>query len=113
MVLGCGDPVVVVDIAAPVAVPAGSPFTVTLTVMANGSRDKIFNSPIHFTSSDAAAVLPPDYAFTAADAGSHTFTNGITLATPGNQTITVSDIIAPSITGMVSIAVSPAATAEF
>jgi len=110
--LSCGDPVVVIDIAAPASVTAGSPFSVTLTVMANGSLDKIFNSPVHFTSSDAAAVLPADYTFTAADAGSHTFTNGVALMTPGKQTIRAADRNAPSITGIVSVTVSPVTTPQ-
>jgi hypothetical protein len=60
---------------------------VTVTATINGKPDTIINSTVHFTSSDPAALLPPDYYFTRADAGSHTFTNGFTLMTPGNQTI--------------------------
>jgi hypothetical protein len=29
---------------------------------------------VHFTTTDPSAILPPDYTFTAADQGTHTFT---------------------------------------
>jgi hypothetical protein len=76
----------------------------------NGSRDTIINSPIRFTSSDSAAVLPPIYEFTAADAGSHTFTNGVTLMTPGSQSITATAPNATPITGTATVMVSVATT---
>ena len=44
-------------------------------------------STVTFGSSDAQAGLPASYAFTAADAGVHTFT--ATLKTAGSQSITV------------------------
>jgi len=108
---GCGDPVLVLNLSAPASVVAGSPFAVTVTVTANGSRDTIFNSPVRFTSSDPAATLPIDYAFIAADAGSHTFT-GVVLTTAGTQTIKVTDLIAPSINGTATIAVTAADNAS-
>ena len=110
MILGCGNPVVVLDVSAPKVVIAGSPFAITVTAIANGNRDKIFNSPIRFKSTDAAAVLPDDYALTATDAGSHAFT-GIILMTVGTQTIKVSDINAPSINGSADVTVSAVARA--
>jgi len=105
---GCGSPVAILEISAPSSVVAGSPFTVTVTAMASGRRDTIFNSPIHFTSSDSAAVLPPDYAFTAADAGSHTYTNAVILMTAGSQTIQATDPNAPSITATANVTVTAA-----
>jgi parallel beta-helix repeat protein len=44
---------------------------------------------VHLASSDPQAVLPADYTFTAADAGSHTFS--VTFNTAGTQTVDVSD----------------------
>jgi hypothetical protein len=108
---GCGSTPASLEISAPSSVIAGSPFTLTVTAMVGGSRDRIFNSPIHFTSSDSAAVLPAVYTFTGADAGSHTFTNGVTLMTAGSQSITTSDINASSITATVNVPVSTATTA--
>jgi hypothetical protein len=107
MTFGCGTPHAILDFTAPPTAPAGSPFTVTVTVMIGVKRDTIINSPIHFTSSDPAAVLPSDYTFTPADAGSHTWTNGFILTTPGNQTVSASTFDASGINGTVNVTVSP------
>jgi hypothetical protein len=107
---GCGTPATL-HITAPSNATAGSPFTVTVTAMVGRSRDKVINSPIHFTSSDSAAVLPPDYYFTAQDAGSHTFTNGVTLKTAGSQSITATTIGASALNGTATVTVSAATTA--
>jgi len=101
----CGSSHAILVISAPATVVAGSPFNATVTAMYNGERDTVIDGPIHFTTSDKAAALPTLYVFTAADAGSHTFT-GLTLVTPGNQTMTVSDYDATPIAGTVNITVS-------
>jgi hypothetical protein len=75
--------------------------------MYEGNVDTVIDGPIHFTTSDKAAALPTLYVFTAADAGSHTFTD-LVLVTPGNQTMTVSDYDATPITGTVNITVTAA-----
>jgi len=105
--LSCATPHAVLNFTAPSAVTAGSPFTVTVTTTINGERDKIINSFISFTSSDPAAVLPPQYRFTPADAGSHTWTNGFILMTPGNQAISATIYDAPGIGGTTRVTVSP------
>ncbi len=69
-----------------------------------------YTGTIHFTSSDGQASLPPDYTFTAADPGVHTFT--ITLRTAGNQTIVVTDT-ASHATGSATVAVSAAKPTTF
>ena len=74
--------------------------------MVGGRRDTVINSSIHFTSSDSAAVLPAEYYFTATDAGSHTFTNGVTLMTAGSQSITATVVGAPGINGTADVTVS-------
>jgi len=107
---GCGSPAANLEISVPSSAIVGLPFTVTVTAMVDGRRDTIFNSPIHFTSSDSAAILPADYAFTATDAGSHTFTNGVTMMTAGSQSIKVTDVIASSITATVNFTVTAATT---
>jgi len=91
-------------------VTAGIPFTITVTAVAGGSLDRIFNNDIHFTSSDKTAVLPADYTFNAGDAGSHLFVGGITLMSIGDQRITATVPVAHSITGTVNVIVSTAAT---
>jgi hypothetical protein len=106
MTFGCGTPHAILNFTAPSTATAGSPFTVTVTVTIDGRRDTIINSYISFTSSDPAAVLPSQYRFTAADAGSHTWTNGFTLLTPGNQTISATIYDAPGINGTANVTVS-------
>ena len=102
--LSCGYSHAVLQIQAPTSVTAGVPFTATVTAQYNGKPDTAIDGPIHFTSSDKAAILPTLYVFTAADAGSHTFTN-LLLMTPGPQTMTVSDYDATPIAGTTSITV--------
>jgi hypothetical protein len=48
-----------------------------------------YTGTVHFSSTDPAANLPANYTFTAADAGSHTFT--ATLNTGGTQSIGATD----------------------
>ena len=103
--LSCGGSHAILQIAAPSTVVAGVPFSATVTAMYEGKVDTIIDGPIHFTTSDKAAQLPTLYVFTAADAGVHTFT-GLTLVTPGSQTMTVSDYDATPIAGTVNIQVT-------
>jgi hypothetical protein len=49
----------------------------------------------------------PDYPFTAADAGTHTFPGGFTLVTPGDQTLTATDTVS-GITGSATVTVTAA-----
>jgi hypothetical protein len=107
MTFGCGTTHAILVFTAPSTATEGTPFTVTVTVTVNGRRDTIINNSIHFTSSDPAAVLPPEYNFTPADSGSHTWTNGFVLMTPGNQTISGSIIDASGINGTANVTVSP------
>ena len=93
-------------ISAPLSATSGVPFTVTVTAMIGGSRDRIINSVVRFTSSDSAAILPDRYEFTPNDAGSHTFTNGVTLMTAGSQTVTATIIDASALTATANVTVS-------
>ena len=89
---------------------AGTAGTVTVTAEdqygnIDGSGPDQYEGTADLTSTDARiAGLPATYAFTAADAGSHTFTN-VVLATVGSQTITATDSVTTTITGT-----SPAVT---
>lgn len=75
---------------APATTVAGSSFSLTLTATdAHGNRAGGYRGTVHFTSTDPAATLPADYAFTAGDAGEHAFT--VALATAGPQTVTAAD----------------------
>src|SRR5581483_4860598 len=85
---------------------AGS-FTVTARD-SFGNTASSYRGTVHFTSSDAYAVLPSNYRFTATDSGVHTF-NG-TLKTAGLQSITATDTVAAAINGsQTNITVVPAA----
>jgi hypothetical protein len=87
---------------------AGSGFTITVTAKdGSGNTATGYIGTVHFTSSDALAVLPADYTFTASDAGVHTF--NVTLKTAGSDTITVGDTSSSSLTGTASVTVNPAA----
>ena len=91
---------------------AGVATTVTVTAEgANNATDAGYRGTVHFTSSDAQAGLPANYTFTAADAGSHTFT--LTLKTAGTQSFSVADTATAATSGGVSgIVVSPGAATQ-
>jgi hypothetical protein len=84
-------------------------FTVTASD-AYGNR-ATYTGTVRFTSSDAKAVLPGNYTFTAADAGMHTFS--ATLKTAVAQSLTATDTVNAAITGgQGSILVNPAAASR-
>jgi hypothetical protein len=105
--LGCATAHATLSFRAPSTATAGVPFTVTVNVIYQGKPDTVINSAIQFSSSDPAAILPPAYYFTPTDAGSHTWTNGFTLSTPGTQTISGSIHDASGINGSAIVSVSP------
>jgi hypothetical protein len=77
----------------PTATTAGDSFDVTVTAFDPfGNVATGFTGTVQFTSTDpnVAAGIPADYTFTAADAGVHTFSGGVTFATAGPQTVSVS-----------------------
>jgi uncharacterized repeat protein (TIGR02543 family) len=96
---------------------AGTPLNVTVTVAdAFGNTAADYTGTVHFTCSDATALLPTDYTFTGSgtgkDNGSHTFSK-VTLKTAGSQTITATDLTLPTtypiITASSNLTVSPSA----
>lgn len=106
LTFACATTHATLDFTAPSTATAGTPFTVTVAVLYQGKPDTVINSHIHFTSTDPAAILPGDYYFTPADAGSHTWTDGFTLNTPGSQTISGDIFDATGINGSATIVVS-------
>jgi hypothetical protein len=79
----------------PGTVAAGTPFDVTVqAVDVFGQVAFGYTGTVTFsvTDTDPAVVLPLDYTFTADDSGTHTFTSGFTLITPGPWTLTVADV---------------------
>ena len=87
------------------AIP-GVAFNLTVAATSSfGSTVSNYSNTIHFTSSDAQAVLPADYTFVpGTDQGTHTFS--VTLNTLNSQTITATDTLAAPITGTATVNVS-------
>jgi hypothetical protein len=76
-------------------VTAGTPFDVTVqAVDIFGQVAFGYTGTVTFsvTDPDPAVVVQPDYTFTTDDPGTHTFTGGFTLITPGPWTLTVADL---------------------
>jgi plastocyanin/ribosomal protein L31 len=97
------------SVTAPASATTGVAFSVTVAALdAFNQTVTAYRGAVHFTSSDGSAVLPADYTYTAADAGSHTFS--VTLQSAGAQTVTATDAANGSITGFatVSVTVPPA-----
>jgi hypothetical protein len=85
----------------------------TITVKARdayGNTAASYRGTIHFTSTDTKATLPANYTFTAADAGVHRFSLGVTLRTAGSESVRARDTVTITITGgQYPIVVTPAA----
>ncbi|HET7871835.1 MAG TPA: hypothetical protein VFL42_04945, partial [Terriglobales bacterium] len=96
------------NLSTPPAIAQNISATLTLTIQSsvNASALAGYVGTVHFTSSDALAVLPTDYSFTASDAGTHAFP--VTLKTLGSQTITASDVRSGGFTGTATVTVSNA-----
>jgi PKD repeat protein len=90
---------------------AGAAGNVTVTALdAFGNIATGYRGTIHITSTDNRAVLPVNYTFVAADAGTHTFS--VTLETAATQSITATDTSTPSLTGSETSIVVGAAAAS-
>jgi hypothetical protein len=91
---------------------AGTQETFTVTALTpGGTTDTNYTGTIHFTSTDPQAVLPANYLFTSANAGTATFT--VTFKTAGAQSITATDTSNALITGSQSnINIAPAAASS-
>ncbi|HLJ92950.1 MAG TPA: right-handed parallel beta-helix repeat-containing protein [Gemmataceae bacterium] len=101
-------PATQLQLSAPAHVTAGVPFSITVTALdayghtATGYLGTVILSS---TDTDPGVVLPVNYGFTAADSGVHLFSNAVKLRTAGNQSITATDMLAPSISGSVAVTV--------
>jgi hypothetical protein len=86
---------------------AGTAVPVTVTAQdAYGNVTTGYSGTVHFSSSDPNATLPADYTFTAADAGTHTFSAGVVFGTAGSQTLRVADTSTTSLAGSASLTVA-------
>lgn len=99
-------------VTAPASTPAAMATAFTLTAQnpaGTKTIDTAYAGVVHFTSTDAGAVLPADFTFVPADLGTQVFS--ATFATDGSQTITATDILNGNIIGTSdAILVSQAAT---
>jgi len=85
---------------------AGETSDVTVTVLDQSNNVATdYTGTVRFASTDAQAGLPADYAFKAADAGTHTFTGGVVLQTTGVQTVSAADIADQTVTGSRTVTV--------
>jgi len=94
----------------PSSTSAGTAQTFTVTVQTDGSTDTGYTGTVHFTCTDARAMLPANYTFTAANAGVATFT--ATLTTAGTRSITATDTVNSFVTGSATTTVSAAAASS-
>ncbi|HEU4913899.1 MAG TPA: DUF2341 domain-containing protein [Candidatus Saccharimonadales bacterium] len=89
LVTGVSDPV-----------KSGIPSSVTIqAVDYDGQPLHDYKGTVHFTSSDGAAIVPPDSEITEDMLGGKTFVNGVTMVTEGEWCVTVTDTLDPDITG--------------
>ena len=73
----------------------GTPIQFTVTALdSSNATVASYSDPVHFASSDASAALPPNATLVS---GVGTFS--ASLVTPGTQSLTVTDVFAPSIAG--------------
>jgi hypothetical protein len=94
-------------------VQAGTAFTVTVTALDGlGHPDPTYVGTVHFTSTASPqAVLPADYTFQPTDNGQATFP--VTLERSGLRTVTVADIVKPTVKGTKSLTVLAGAVSQF
>ena len=83
------------SVSAPASATLGTAFNVTVTAVdATNNTVTAYSGTVHFTSTDAQAVLPANSMLT-----NGTGTLSVTLKTPGSQTITATDTVTASIAG--------------
>ena len=96
---GLATALTVTGITDPITAGTASDVIVT-AVDSAGTTDATYVGTVTFSSSDGAATFPVDYTFVPADLGVHTFDDGVTMNTAGEQTITAADTVTGTITGM-------------
>src|SRR5262249_17032072 len=98
--------------AAPASIPAGTPFSFTITAEDKfGNVETGYTGPVHFSAlaNDVQAVLPADYVFTAADGGSHTFTATLTRSAVTTSPFIAATDVATGVRSSANVAVTPLA----
>ncbi len=96
-------------ISVPSNITAGTAFQFRVTVLdAYGNRVKNYFGAIHFGNTAGIAGLPADYAFNSVDAGDHAFS--VTLSTAGNQTLSIADVLNPTLKSIATVTVKAGST---
>jgi hypothetical protein len=99
-------------VSVPLAATAGDVVAVTVTAVDDSSTLAAdYTGTVQLSSSDAHAVLPASYTFTAADHGQHVFV--VQLQTAGMPTVLAKDAANGSISGLASLTLVPAAADHF
>lgn len=81
-------------------VKVGDKQSITVSAVdGSGMTVSDYTGTIRFSSSDANATMPNDYSFVASDQGEHAFDLGFSFVTPGEQSITATDMDQPNISG--------------
>jgi hypothetical protein len=100
-----------IAVSAPATATAGGAVNFTVTIKdVYGNVVPSYQGTVHFTSSDALAVLPANYTFTASDQGTHTFS--VTFKTAGTESLTATDTVKSGLSGQASVLVSPAVASQ-
>ncbi len=79
---------------APIDSTAHKPFDITVAAQDQyGNTISGYTGTVHFTKSDggSGSAVPGDYTFTGGDQGTHTFPDGVTFVSAGNQTVSATD----------------------
>src|SRR5262249_48218960 len=77
------DPILITG---PDSASAGTPLDLVVTIQdAYGNTVTGYTGTVTFATDDPDGTLPGDYAFTAEDAGAHTFVGGVTLYADGSR----------------------------
>ncbi len=98
--------------AVPPSTPAGSPFAFTITAEDKyGNVENGYTGTVHFSAmtSDTQAVLPADYTFTAADAGTHTFTATLFKTSGTSSPFLGARDVATGVSSLTTVVVTPLA----
>jgi hypothetical protein len=101
-------------VTAPASVTAGDVFDVFVSVLDLFGQPAVgYTGTISFSSAEPhGASLPPDYTFTLADAGSHTFVGLTSLYTAGTWDVTVTDAV-NNVSGSANVNINAGAAVAF
>ncbi|MDP9192749.1 MAG: hypothetical protein M3P06_13695 [Acidobacteriota bacterium] len=111
VVLNGNDPATTFSVGISTSINAGDEFAISVAARDPwGNIADGYTGTAHFTSSDGIATLPGNYTFLPGDHGAQNF--NVTLRKSGLQSVTATDTVNSSITGAVTMFVTPAEASE-